>query len=198
MHYPILKLNFAGQPLRFINGREAATLYASNRVAWEAGENSFVIYGGTCRSTGMRSFLSINSIIAVRQPIVTDFIPPSRIPNLTKKTLWARDRICMYCGTALREATTTIEHINPVSLGGETSWTNCVAACLRCNLHRSNKPLEAVGYSLLAVPYQPVRLAEYVALTITKKVLYDQMSFLLSQFPSDSPLRERLGWEHAC
>lgn len=191
---PILKLNIAGLPLRFVNAREAATLYAAGRVAWEAGEESFEMHGGICRATGLKSTLAINSIIAVRQSVDSAFIPAHRIPNLTKTTLWSRDRICMYCGTPLSVNTTTIEHIKPVSLGGETSWTNCVAACQRCNSHRSNKPLETVGYSLLAVPYQPVRLAEYVALTATKRILYDQMAFLLEQFPANSPLGKRLGW----
>lgn len=192
---PILKLNIAGQPLRFINSHQAAVLYASDRVAWEAGTETFTMYGGISGSTGIRSEITINSIIAIRQHNEHMYVPPSRIPKLIKKTLWARDRICMYCGTQLSERSTTIEHIIPLSLGGDTSWTNCVAACYRCNNHRSNKPLESVGYSLLAVPYKPVSFAEYIALTASRYILFDQMQFLMQQFPSNSPLAERLGWE---
>lgn len=47
-----------------------------------------------------------------------------------RKTILDRDQhTCAYCG---REAT-TVDHIIPVSLGGDMHPTNLVAACRSCN-----------------------------------------------------------------
>jgi hypothetical protein len=48
----------------------------------------------------------------------------------TRKAILVRDQYtCAYCG---REAT-TVDHIIPVSLGGDAHPTNLVACCVACN-----------------------------------------------------------------
>jgi len=48
----------------------------------------------------------------------------------TRKAILQRDQYtCAYCG---REAT-TVDHIIPVSMGGDSHPTNLVAACIPCN-----------------------------------------------------------------
>jgi hypothetical protein len=48
----------------------------------------------------------------------------------TRKAILQRDQYtCAYCG---REAT-TVDHIIPVSLGGDAHPSNLVAACVPCN-----------------------------------------------------------------
>ena len=65
-----------------------------------------------------------------------------------------------------------------------------VTACKRCNNHKANYTPEQAGMQLLAVPFVPTH-AEYIYLQ-GRKVLVDQMKFLLAHFPRTSPLHKRL------
>jgi len=46
-------------------------------------------------------------------------------------TLMLHNFCCKFCGTS---EDITMEHITPLSMGGETSERNCVPACMKCNL----------------------------------------------------------------
>jgi hypothetical protein len=43
----------------------------------------------------------------------------------------------------------------PRSRGGDTTWTNVVAACLRCNLYKGNRTLAEAGMMLVRQPGHP-------------------------------------------
>mgnify|MGYP003694681231 CR=1 FL=1 len=43
----------------------------------------------------------------------------------------------------------------PRSRGGQTTWTNVVAACLRCNLFKGNRTLEEARLRLIREPVHP-------------------------------------------
>jgi HNH endonuclease len=43
----------------------------------------------------------------------------------------------------------------PRSRGGETTWINVVAACLRCNLRKGNRLPDEVGMRLIREPIHP-------------------------------------------
>ena len=44
---------------------------------------------------------------------------------------------CAYCGAHA----TTIDHIRPKAKGGTTHMSNCVPACLDCNVSKAHTPL---------------------------------------------------------
>ncbi|MHC4516534.1 MAG: HNH endonuclease [Planctomycetota bacterium] len=48
-----------------------------------------------------------------------------------------------------------MDHINPKSRGGLTSWENCVLACVRCNAQKADRPLHESGLRLLRKPRRP-------------------------------------------
>lgn len=48
---------------------------------------------------------------------------------------------CHYCTKQLTRFSATIDHIQPVSKGGDNSFDNLVTACLHCNSERGNKPV---------------------------------------------------------
>jgi hypothetical protein len=61
------------------------------------------------------------------------------IPTATKNQLFERDIArCVYCGS---ERDLHMDHIWPVSRGGQNHTSNIVVACRSCNLSKSNKTL---------------------------------------------------------
>ena len=54
-------------------------------------------------------------------------------PDLRASVLLRSNSQCKYCGTPLTVRTMTIDHIVPVSKGGQTVLENLCAACPRCN-----------------------------------------------------------------
>lgn len=170
----ILKLDAGGLPVGWIHWQTAVTLYARNRVRWEAGEERFAIVGGINARTGERSQFDIGSIIAVadRSKRYTQ-----GVPLLTNRTLFQRDHnLCLYCGDIFNPTQLTRDHVMPASRGGDTTWLNCVTACRSCNQAKDARTPEEAGMKLLAVPYAP-NLAEYLILQ-NRKILADQMEFL--------------------
>ncbi len=176
----ILRLDVAGRPMAWIPWQEAACLYVKDQVAWELGETAFQIRGGHSRSTGKRSTLVINSIIAVRG-VAAGRHAVRLTPRLSNRELFRRDGyLCMYCGQAHNETDLTRDHVIPRALGGKDQWNNVVAACRRCNMLKGGRTPEQAGLTLLAVPFVP-NLAEYLALK-NRRILADQMEFLKKQF----------------
>jgi hypothetical protein len=48
---------------------------------------------------------------------------------------------CRYCGKQLTRFTATLDHLQPVSEGGDNSFDNLVTACLHCNSRRGARPV---------------------------------------------------------
>ena len=51
------------------------------------------------------------------------------------------DYQCHYCQKQLTRFSATLDHIQPVSKGGDNSYNNLVTACLHCNSRRGNRPV---------------------------------------------------------
>jgi 5-methylcytosine-specific restriction endonuclease McrA len=188
----VLRTDVAGMPLEWIDYRVAATLYHSDQVAYSCGSPIFRIRGGYCAKTGARSIIEVNSIIATQGDTRTLERNRDRYtPPLNNRTLFKRDaNICMYCGLQFRSGELTRDHITPLSRGGRDSWTNVVTACRRCNNHKGGRTPEEACVQLVAVPFTPT-YAEYIYLK-GRKVLADQMEYLLTHFPRTSPLHARV------
>lgn len=180
MTHLILRLDVSGSPVTWIPWQDAVCLYSRNMIAWTAGEHMFRFRGGTCRATGRRSSVNVNSIIAVKRSAQNKYIRRS-VPPLTNRELFLRDaHMCMYCGSEQRDLKLTRDHVLPISRGGRDSWSNVVTACRCCNTRKGNRIPEEAHMPLLAVPYVP-NWAEYLALS-NRRILADQMDFLKSQF----------------
>ncbi|MDH3439392.1 MAG: HNH endonuclease, partial [Gammaproteobacteria bacterium] len=63
-------------------------------------------------------------------------------------------------------------------------------ACRRCNNHKGGRTPEQAAMKLIAVPFTP-NYAEYIYLK-GRRVLADQMQYLLAHIPRSSPLHTRL------
>lgn len=84
-----------------------------------------------------------------------DRLPVSQAPFTRISLLRRDDHRCQYCGTRPPRAQLTIDHVVPKARGGRTSWENCVAACVRCNSRKGDRPPSHVGLRLLRTPRAP-------------------------------------------
>jgi len=188
----VLRTDAAGMPLEWIDYRDAVRLYHTAQVAYACGSPIYLIRGGCNARTGRRSVIEVNSIIATHGD--TRALERNRdryTPPLNNRTLFKRDaNLCMYCAQQFRTSGLTRDHITPISLGGRDAWMNVVTACRRCNNHKGGRMPEQAGMQLVAVPFTPT-FAEYIYLK-GRKVLADQMEYLLTHFPRKSPLHARL------
>lgn len=176
----ILRLDVSGQPLGWLNWQGAVVMYAKDRIAWTMGDHKFRVYGGVNRLTRERSFVDINSIIAVKG--INKAKRYGTVPPLTNKALFRRDsHLCMYCGREFADQLLTRDHVIPTSKGGRNSWMNTVTACKRCNSFKGDRLLDECSMQLLALPYVPNH-AEYIALRNSGRILADQMKFLKPGF----------------
>ena len=176
----ILRLDISGSPVRWIPWQDAVSLYAREMVAWTAGEHALTFRGGFSRSTGERSVMTINSIIAVKRSNSGKYLKRS-VPPLSNHELFRRDgSLCMYCGGSFPERQLTRDHVKPISQGGRDRWNNVVAACKSCNTRKGGRTPEQANLPLLAIPYEP-NWAEFLALS-NRRILADQMAFLRTQF----------------
>lgn len=72
---------------------------------------------------------------------------------LSRRNIFYRDSyMCQYCST---KDDLTIDHVLPISRGGERTWENLVAACSRCNSRKGQKTLEEANMKLLKIPKAP-------------------------------------------
>jgi len=186
----ILQLDVTGIPYQWITYENAATLYSKGRVAWTMGNDGYRIHGGIQRITGNQSFMDLDSIIAVKEENAKknrSYL--FKVPRPTAQILFRRDRnLCAYCGSVYKDNDLTRDHIIPQSKQGEDSWMNLVTCCKACNHWKEDRTPEQAEMKLLYVPYIPCR-AEWLILQ-NRKILVDQMEFLLTYVPKNSRLHE--------
>ena len=188
----VLRTDVAGMPLEWIDYREAVRLYHAEQVAYDCGTRLYTIYGGYSSVDGQRSCIEVNSIIATHG--TSKSLVKSRehyVPPLNNRTLFKRDaNLCLYCGMRFMTRDLTRDHIRPVSQGGSDTWTNVATACRRCNNYKGGRTPEQAAMELIAIPFTP-NYAEYIYLK-GRRVLSDQMQYLLAHIPRSSPLHARL------
>nr|YP_009530676.1 HNH nuclease [Paulinella micropora]AXY63365.1 HNH nuclease [Paulinella micropora] len=63
-----------------------------------------------------------------------DFCPKVRIREWRQSLHDYTDQSCIYCGSKSE----SIDHIQPRSRGGLSTTTNCIPACLSCNIQKND------------------------------------------------------------
>jgi 5-methylcytosine-specific restriction endonuclease McrA len=139
----VLVLNYSYEPLHFTNARRAVTLLLNGKA--EPVEASPRVL----RSPSV--VFSLPAVIRLAVYIRKPFI--DRVA-FNKKNIMRRDGYsCQYCSR--RGERLTVDHVTPRSRGGDTTWTNVVAACLRCNLKKGNRLPHEAGMRLRRDPVHP-------------------------------------------
>jgi 5-methylcytosine-specific restriction endonuclease McrA len=186
----ILKLNSGGVPLGWITYEDSVYHMAKGNILWTMGEYEVLLLGGTNAETGLRSSMTIDTIIAIsnnKNPY--DFRRES--PALTNPQLFSRDRrMCAYCTNVYAQSKLTRDHVLPRSKGGPDVWENVVTACRACNQKKDDKTPRQAGMELAYVPYVP-SFNESLILS-NRRILVDQMMFLMKGVSEHSRLHQGL------
>lgn len=96
----------------------------------------------------------------MRAPEVITLTEYDRLPNsavtFSRRNIFKRDHFaCQYCGKQPGTEELTLDHVVPRAQGGQSTWDNCVLACLPCNKHKADRTPEQAGMRLKHKPVQP-------------------------------------------
>ena len=81
---------------------------------------------------------------------------PAQSVTFSRRNVIKRDRyLCQYCGRRPKANELTIDHVMPRAQGGESTWTNCVVACMTCNASKANRTPKEASMRLRKQPVQP-------------------------------------------
>jgi 5-methylcytosine-specific restriction endonuclease McrA len=81
---------------------------------------------------------------------------PAAAVAFSRRNVAKRDHYtCQYCGMQPGVAEVTIDHVVPRAQGGQSTWTNCVAACVDCNARKADRTPEQAGMRLRKPPARP-------------------------------------------
>lgn len=143
-----LVLNAGYEPLSVVSFKRAVVLVLAGKATVLA-ESDFSI-----RSPGSRHrpgvTLGAPSVILLRRYVRA---PRRRSVVVSRRGVLRRDgHRCGYC----EAAASTIDHIVPRSRGGEDTWENLTACCLRCNGVKGNRTPDEMGWRLRSRPQPPI------------------------------------------
>lgn len=99
--------------------------------------------------------------LRLRVPEVIALVRYDRLPRISvsfnRRNLFTRDRYtCQYCGAQPGGEELTIDHVVPRSQGGETTWENCVLACVTCNHEKADRTPDQADKKLRREPERPM------------------------------------------
>ena len=140
-----LVLNASYEPLGVVNSQRAINLILAEK-AMSVDDSEQIIHG---------SRLSINVPYVIRMNYFIKKSHNTKDVPFSRRGVLVRDNYrCAYCGKRNTD-NITIDHIVPRSKGGQHSWENCVASCLKCNSHKKDSTLSESGLILRFKPSTP-------------------------------------------
>lgn len=141
-----LLLNSDFQPLAFISDRRAVRLLIREKAETLSIWNNVRYYHAN-------GFIELPAILRLKSKITRKVIKMV----FSRNAVFKRDNYgCQYCSKVLNSKQITIDHIIPKSRGGNTSFENCVAACIECNKKKGARMLEEIGMRLARTPETPI------------------------------------------
>ena len=140
-----LLLNASYEPLAVVPLRRAVVLVLRERAEIVAEHPDRQV------TTGAGAQLPWPAVIRLKRYIRIPY-RRTRPPSISKAGVLARDHHrCAYCDAGA----STVDHVVPRARGGRTVWSNCVAACKRCNAKKGSRTLDELGWTLRVTPCAP-------------------------------------------
>jgi 5-methylcytosine-specific restriction endonuclease McrA len=91
-------------------------------------------------------------VVRLRSYVYVRFVERASGGGASKKGVLLRDRrTCIYCG----RTGDTIDHLQPQSRRGLSTWENMAACCRACNHRKADRTPEEAGMRPRWVPWQP-------------------------------------------
>jgi 5-methylcytosine-specific restriction endonuclease McrA len=178
---PTLVLNKNWLPIRVCTVRRAVMLVWKDLARIIGPDNyglhDFTSWADLKVAQGEPCIQTVSLQIRVPEIIVLRHCDRYRKPEVifSRRNLFRRDRnTCQYCGQKFPTEDLSIDHVVPRSLGGVSSWANCVVACLACNARKGNRTLETAGMSLLRSPSRPSPRLAFTFPLGRRKASWDQ------------------------
>ncbi len=142
----VLVLNFSYEPLNVTSVKRALILlFLEKAELVENGRGEYI-------SSPTRRFPKPSVVRLLRY-----IHPRLKSVRFTRSNIIKRDSgMCQYCGGNGKEL--TIDHVIPLSMGGEDSWGNCVACCKECNNKKGNRTPRIASMTLVRKPKEPTPL----------------------------------------
>ena len=138
----VLLLNQSYEPIMVVGAKRAIILILCDKV--DALENYKEIIHSAYLSLPMPSVIKLREYVKMKRKEIV----------LSRKNVLKRDNHeCQYCGS--HSVPMTIDHVIPKYRGGEDTWYNLVAACVKCNVSKGNKTPKEANMSLKLKPRRP-------------------------------------------
>ncbi|WP_291052531.1 HNH endonuclease [Herbiconiux sp.] len=138
-----LVLNAGYEPLGVVSFKRALVLVMNEKARVLARDEEHPVFGTTGDAYDRPAVILLTRYVRV---------PLNRMMPVSRRGVLRRDnQRCGYCGGSA----TTIDHIQPRSRGGQDTWENLVACCLRCNNIKSDRTPAEMGWSLRTSPRMP-------------------------------------------
>jgi 5-methylcytosine-specific restriction endonuclease McrA len=175
---PTLVLNRSWQPVHVATVARSLTMLW-NQAALVIDPDDFQLYtwADWARLTPKEGEPFIRAVtFRMRVPEVLTLVrhdrPRHNSVAFSRRNVFKRDHMtCQYCGSRPGSEELTIDHIIPRAQGGETTWENCVLACVECNARKANRTPDQSGMRLRRAPVRP-----------TWKPLYDATSIKIASW----------------
>jgi 5-methylcytosine-specific restriction endonuclease McrA len=143
MNAKVLILNQNYEPMSVINVRKAIVL----------------LYLGKAELIEANDSLRVHSVsMTMPFPSIVRLSVFVRVPYkkiiLSRKNILRRDaHRCQYCGRG--DIPLTVDHVTPVSRGGDETWENLVCACVQCNNRKGDRTPDEAAMPLKRRPIRP-------------------------------------------
>jgi 5-methylcytosine-specific restriction endonuclease McrA len=141
-----LVLNAGYEPLGVVSFKRALILVLNQKATVLSGASEQMVHSA-------RGSYELPRVILLSRYVR---VPNSRQVPLSRRGVLRRDsNQCAYC----KRAANTIDHVQPKSRGGQDTWENLVACCLKCNNIKGDKTLQELGWELGFTPRMPSGMA---------------------------------------
>ncbi|HEX8701734.1 MAG TPA: HNH endonuclease [Myxococcaceae bacterium] len=155
----VLVLNRNYQPVHVTSVKRAfSLLYQGVAKAIDEQYKLYEFADWAALSATQDCITTVNRTIRVPRVLVLsayEYLPKGRV-RFSRLNIYARDQdTCQYCAKTLPRSELNLDHVNPRSQGGKTTWENVVCSCVPCNLKKGGRTPEQAGMRLLRKPFRP-------------------------------------------
>jgi 5-methylcytosine-specific restriction endonuclease McrA len=146
--FRVLVLNSSYEPIKIVNWKRAILLFLADKIEVLDCHPNAVIHS-VMESYSLPSVVRIRSFVRLRRRSRAHY-------SFSRQHIFMRDEYqCQYCLHTFSPRDLTLDHVMPVTRGGQKTWENLVCCCVGCNQKKGSKTPEEAGMNLMKVPRKP-------------------------------------------